>query len=244
MRGLWLLAAAAVLPVPAGPLPGQGAGDGAWHVVNERGTVSVQPVPHGAYQALPLSTLVSVGAQVSYGRGTVDVQLGAATLRFRIGSAEVGADPAPFRLEGEVYEDRGVVFVPLGFFRTFLPSASAGRVTVDAAAREIRGSVPLPAAIAAGSASRQPGAVFESVTWAVPDSLRDEPPRTRTRRTQRPRSILSRASSRRRPGARPRARKRRRPRKRPRVPPLPTVPRGSLRSRLRSVGRTRGMDGG
>ncbi|HET6762039.1 MAG TPA: stalk domain-containing protein, partial [Longimicrobiaceae bacterium] len=126
MRGLWLLAAAVVLPVPAGPLPGQGVG--AWHVVNERGTVAVQPVAHGAYQALPLSTLVSVGAQVSYGRGTVDVQLGAATLHFRIGSAEVQADSAPIRLEGEVYEEGGVVFVPLGFFRTYLPRASAGLV--------------------------------------------------------------------------------------------------------------------
>jgi len=122
MRGLWLLAAAAILPVPAGPLPGQGAG--AWHVVNERGTVAVQPVLHGAYQALPLSTLVSLGAQVSYGRGTADVQLGAATLHFRVGSAEVQGEGAPLRLEGEVYEEGGVVFVPLGFFRTHLGRAS------------------------------------------------------------------------------------------------------------------------
>jgi N-acetylmuramoyl-L-alanine amidase len=169
MRALWLMAAAALLPLPAGALPGQGPGT--WHVVNERGTVAVEPVLHGAYQALPLSTLVALGVEVSYVAGGAEATLDGVRLRFRAGSPEFSVGTASYRLEGEVYEQGGALYVPLGFFRDYLPRASADRVSVDGSARVIRGSVPL-----ARTAARASGTVFEHVTWAIPDSLRDDPP--------------------------------------------------------------------
>jgi N-acetylmuramoyl-L-alanine amidase len=163
VRGTWLMAAALLLPLPAGSLPGQGAP--AWRVVNERGTLSVAQARHGSFDALPIATLVSVGAQVSYGRGEVEALLGATTLRFRVGSDAFALGDSTFRLEGAVYEDRGAVYLPVGFFRDYLARASASRVTVDAPAREIRGSVPLPA-----RERPRPTGVFESVTWVAPDT--------------------------------------------------------------------------
>jgi N-acetylmuramoyl-L-alanine amidase len=169
VRGTWTILAALLLPLPAGSLPGQGT-PAAWRVVNDQGTVSVAEVRHGTFDALPVATLVSVGAQVSYGRGEVDAQLGGATLRFRVGSDRFTLGDSTFRMEGEVYEERGAVFLPVGFFRDYLPRASASRVSVDGPARVIRGSVPLPAR----ERPRTEGGVFESVTWVAPDTVAEK----------------------------------------------------------------------
>ncbi|MDB4947410.1 MAG: N-acetylmuramoyl-L-alanine amidase [Gemmatimonadetes bacterium] len=170
MRGLWLLAAAVLLPLPAERLPGQDPG-AAWRVVTDRGVLAVRQVRHGSFDALPLATLVSVGAEVSYGRGdVVEVRVGASALRFRVGSPDFALGDSTFHLEGAVYEDRGAVYLPVGFFRDFLPRASAGRVAVDARTLEIRGSMPQPQRVA-----RRETSVFESVKWAAPDTTAPTP---------------------------------------------------------------------
>jgi N-acetylmuramoyl-L-alanine amidase len=116
-----------------------------------------------------------VGAQLSYGRGEVEAQLGAATLRFRVGSDRFALGDSTFALEGEVYEDHGAMYLPVGFFRDYLPRASAARVSVDVPTRMIRGSVPLPARARSATAGTA-GGVFHSVTWVAPDTVADAPP--------------------------------------------------------------------
>ncbi|HEX8274235.1 MAG TPA: N-acetylmuramoyl-L-alanine amidase [Longimicrobiaceae bacterium] len=87
------------------------------------------------YAALPLSSLVSVGAEVAPRGDEVDVRLGGHELRFRVGSPTFSDGGEARRLADPVYAEDGVTFLPTQFFLEYLPRLG---VEVDAAARTIR----------------------------------------------------------------------------------------------------------
>jgi N-acetylmuramoyl-L-alanine amidase len=97
------------------------------------------------YAALPASVLVSVGAEVSYERNGLVVQVGAHQVAVASGAAQVTVDGTARPLAHAVYAEGGVVFLPVDFFRELLPGLTGGRVRVDVAGRTIRGSAARPA---------------------------------------------------------------------------------------------------
>jgi N-acetylmuramoyl-L-alanine amidase len=97
------------------------------------------------YAALPASVLVSVGAEVSYARDGVVVQVGVHQVAVANGAAQVTVDGTARPLAHAVYAEGGVVFLPVDFFRELLPGLTGGRVRVDVARRSIRGTAARPA---------------------------------------------------------------------------------------------------
>lgn len=141
LLGLLLLAA-----------PGHAQRAAAWKVENGRESVSVRPARGQGYEALPASSLLTLGAEVS-SRGTdVEVRLGEAELHFQVGS-RVFVQGAEFRhLPHPVYREQGVTYLPLYFFVEVLPTLG---VRVDPAARVIRGAVPARPAAASPAPPRR-----------------------------------------------------------------------------------------
>jgi N-acetylmuramoyl-L-alanine amidase len=108
------------------------------------------------YAALPASTLVSLGAELSYAGGDVVARFGARRVVFSPGAAAVTVDGAAHPLAEAVYDDGGVLYVPVSFFRDALPALSGGGLAVDAAGRVLRGALPAPAREPAVSAAPAP----------------------------------------------------------------------------------------
>lgn len=147
-----------LLAAPVAAAPGQGPGPGpAWHIVTEQGSRDVRETAVRGFAALPLSALVSLGAEVAYGRDGVSVHLGEHDLAFRVNSPEFRMGEASYRLASPVYEDDGVVYLPAQFFRDYLARAAGRLLSVDGAGRVIRvaetaprpASRPAPRAVAA-----------------------------------------------------------------------------------------------
>jgi N-acetylmuramoyl-L-alanine amidase len=138
------------LAAPAA-LPGQAQRD--WHLETGGQSATVrEAVPHG-YPALPVSALSSLGAELSFGRGTAAARWGAAEVTFRAGSGEVQTAAGTVVLRDPVFAAGGVLYVPTEFFAEHLQAASGGAVSVDPLARRARGepvraAVPAPAAVA------------------------------------------------------------------------------------------------
>ncbi|HET6230039.1 MAG TPA: N-acetylmuramoyl-L-alanine amidase [Longimicrobiaceae bacterium] len=128
-----LLTAAPLHAALAGQQPGE-----SWRVESARESLVVREETGRGYPALPLSTLVTLGAEVGYARDGVLARLGGFDLRFTVGSGEVHAGSATYRLANPVYEEGGAVFVPVQFFRDFLPVAVGAMVSVDGGARVLR----------------------------------------------------------------------------------------------------------
>ncbi|MEW5926649.1 MAG: N-acetylmuramoyl-L-alanine amidase [Gemmatimonadota bacterium] len=107
------------------------------------------------YAALPLSSLVSVGAEVAPRGDEVAVRLGGRELRFRVGSPFFSDGGEARQLVNPVYAEDGVTFLPTQFFVEHLPRLG---VEVDAAARTIRRSRTAagPAAPAPAEAAPEP----------------------------------------------------------------------------------------
>jgi N-acetylmuramoyl-L-alanine amidase len=139
---------------------------------------AVSEVRHRGYAALPVSALLSVGAQLGYGRGEVIARLGGHEVRFRHDSPGVLADGRALAMEGAVYVHDGVTYVPVEFFARVLPEVAPGMVTVDAAARRVRGD---PAALATGMVAA-PGPAARSAPPASPAPRAPEPARPGMRR--------------------------------------------------------------
>ncbi len=97
--------------------------------------MSVAAATGRGYAALPLSSLVSVGAEVGPSGDEVAVRLGGHELRFRVGSPLFTDGGQVRRLVNPVYAEDGVAFLPTQFFVEHLPGLG---VEVDAAARTIR----------------------------------------------------------------------------------------------------------
>ncbi len=148
-----LLLSFASAPAGLGAQPGQ-----PWTIESGPRSSQVNESTARGYAALPASVLVSVGAEVSYAREGVVVQVGAHQVAVANGAAQVTVDGTARPLAHAVYAESGVVFLPVDFFRELLPGLTDGRVRVDVARRSIR-----------GSAARQAGAVAatEEVTPAV-----------------------------------------------------------------------------
>ncbi|CAA9376250.1 MAG: N-acetylmuramoyl-L-alanine amidase, partial [uncultured Gemmatimonadetes bacterium] len=101
------------------------------------------------YPALPASVLVSVGAELSYARDGLVVQVGSHQVSIPTGSPRITVDGAARPLRNPAYEQGGVVYLPLEFFQEILPGLTEGKVLVDVAARSIRGIAPRATEMAA-----------------------------------------------------------------------------------------------
>jgi N-acetylmuramoyl-L-alanine amidase len=141
-RSLPFLFALALLPAA---LAGQPQRE--WRLETGTQTAMVrEAIPHG-YPSLPVSALSSLGAELSFGRGTAVARWGAAEVHFRAGSREVQAAGRAVTLRDPVYAAGGVLYVPTEFFVEHLQEATAGAVSVDPLARRARGE-PVAAAAA------------------------------------------------------------------------------------------------
>ena len=104
---------------------------------NGRESVSVPQARGEGYAALPLSALVSLGAEVSPSGDQVRAWLGELEFRFRVGSATFTVDGVERPLAHPVYRDDGVTFLPMQFFVEYLPAFGLP-VEVDAGTRTLR----------------------------------------------------------------------------------------------------------
>lgn len=174
---LFLLLAAA----SAAAVPGQDPG-AAWRLETERGPVTVRETDSRGFAALPVSALVSLGAQVAYRGDDVVVRLGGRELRFRPGAAAFTADGAARTLASPVYEEDGVVYLPAQFFREHLGEAAGALLSVDGARRVIRVAAGAPAAAVEAGAPPRRGTVAalagETVVGRVEEVYRPAPART------------------------------------------------------------------
>lgn len=130
-------AAQALLLVLAVLLPSQAAGQraNAWTVQDGSRAVPVAAAAGRGYAALPVSALVSAGAEVSPRGDGVEVKLGGRELSFRSGSPFFTDGGAVKQLVHPVYTESGVTYVPTQFFVEHLPGLG---VEVDASARTLR----------------------------------------------------------------------------------------------------------
>lgn len=107
----------------------------AWSVEGGARAVAVTPAVDRGYAALPVSALVSLGAEVGPLGDEVAVRLGGRELRFRPGSPLFADGGELRRLDHPVYLEDGVTWVPTQFFVEHLPALG---VEVDAARRTVR----------------------------------------------------------------------------------------------------------
>lgn len=128
--------------------------------------VAVTPAVGRGYAALPISALVSVGAEVAPTGDDVAVRLGGRELRFRPGSHLFTDGREVRRLPHPVYLEDGVTWVPTQFFVEYLPGLG---VEVDASRRTIR-RVRTAAAVPAAP-------VREETTSAAGEPRSDAAPR-------------------------------------------------------------------
>lgn len=162
LLGLLLALAGAAAPTPVS----QDSAD--WRVETPQETRVVRETAARGFGALPLSTLIVLGAQVSYTADGATARLGARDLHFRIGSADVATSAGVLRLANPVYEDDGVLLLPAEFFRLHLPVLGPPVLAVDAATRTLRrGTVA-----ALEEAPRPTAGVASSLQWAEPVPLR------------------------------------------------------------------------
>jgi N-acetylmuramoyl-L-alanine amidase len=152
-----------------------------WRIESGSYQAAVAESTARGYAALPASVLVGVGAEVSYGGAGVVVQVGARAIAIAPGSAEVRVDGAPRTLAHAVYEEGGVIFLPVQFFLDLLPALSGGEVAVDAAARSIRGTLPRASAtvqrrdVVASALGRRPPPPVDA---PAPPPAAEAPPRS------------------------------------------------------------------
>jgi N-acetylmuramoyl-L-alanine amidase len=139
-----------------------------WRLETPSHTASVGTVVGPGAEALPASVLVSLGAEIAYVRGGVDVAFGAHRLELRVGSPTVVVDGAARELTGPVFDQSGVIHVPTSFFNDVLPPLAGGTLVVDYPGRVLRGSLPRPAAGALAAAPSPPVAPPPPAAAAVP----------------------------------------------------------------------------
>lgn len=158
---------AAALSLASAPLPAQSR-PAVWRLDNGHAPVEVREAGARGYAALPVSALVSVGAQVAYAGDTAVVTLGAVEMRFVPGSADVAAGGRTVRLAHAVYDDEGSLYVPAEFFTADLADASGGVLQVSPSERTVHlvatqaqlasaQSAPADAAAAGGAGDAEPG---------------------------------------------------------------------------------------
>ncbi|HEX6372067.1 MAG TPA: N-acetylmuramoyl-L-alanine amidase [Longimicrobium sp.] len=127
-----------------------------WRLVLGGETSLVAEATARGYAAFPVSALMSLGAQLSYGGGEVTARFGAREIRFRVDSPEVLADGRALTMANPVYAADGVVFIPAEFLSAILPQAAGGAVLVDANARIVQADAAALSALAAAPAPVAP----------------------------------------------------------------------------------------
>jgi N-acetylmuramoyl-L-alanine amidase len=147
-----------LLPCHPGFLPAQPPPQ-TWRLVLGGETSLVAEATARGYAAFPVSALMSLGAQLSYGGGEVTARFGAREIRFRVDSPGVVADGRALMMANPVYAADGVVFIPAEFLSTILPQATSGAVSVDADARIVRVDAAALAAVPATPAPVAPAVV-------------------------------------------------------------------------------------
>jgi len=129
-----------------------------WRVETPSYTTRVGTVAGAGWEALPASVLVTLGAQIAYVSGGIDVAIGSHRLELRVGSPTVTIDGVPRTLPGPVFEQSGVIHVPTPFFNDVLQPLAAGTLVVDYPGRSLRGWVSRPQADALAAAPPPPPA--------------------------------------------------------------------------------------
>ncbi|HEU4559479.1 MAG TPA: N-acetylmuramoyl-L-alanine amidase [Longimicrobium sp.] len=117
----------------------------AWRLDGGRAPVEVREEATHGYPALPVSALVSLGAELAYAGGSVVARFGQVETRFTPGSAEIIVAGRAQTLSHPVYSDGGITFVPAEFFARFLGDASRGTLAVSADQRTVRKLAEVPA---------------------------------------------------------------------------------------------------
>jgi N-acetylmuramoyl-L-alanine amidase len=161
---LFAIAAPSTTALPAQPAPAS------WRLANGADAVAVAEATDRGYAAIPVSSLVNVGARVAYEGGEVIVRMGGRQFALRVDSPGVRVDGQPRMLASPTYSQGGVIYVPTAFL-SILGEMAGGAVSVDPAARTLRVD---PAALAS-AATRAP------VTASVPNpsAAPSTPPRRR-----------------------------------------------------------------
>jgi N-acetylmuramoyl-L-alanine amidase len=139
---LLALAPAAALPAQPGP---------PWQIQSGPTASRVAESRDRGYAALPASVLVTLGAEVGYGRDTLLVRVGSHQVALVGGTATVVVNGVERVLPHPVYSAGGVVYIPVEFFRQVLVGLTDGSLAVDVAGRSLRGSVPHPPATRAAA---------------------------------------------------------------------------------------------
>jgi len=153
-----LLLVAALLSLQNSPSLASQAARGPWRLDAGRAPATVREETGRGYPALPVSALVSLGAEVGYEGGSVVARFGAAETRFTPGSAEVSVAGRAVTLANPVYADGGVVYVPSEFFARHLGDASRGTLAVSADERTVRRGATVAADASVASAPNPPRA--------------------------------------------------------------------------------------
>ena len=123
---------------------------GFWRLEVGSESTAVPVANHHGYAAIPVGSLLSMGARVSYGRGQASVRLGGTELLLRVDSAHVLAGGTAHALPNRIYSADGVIYAPVELLSLVLPVTAAGLVSVDPQAQVVRADA---AAIAAALAA-------------------------------------------------------------------------------------------
>jgi N-acetylmuramoyl-L-alanine amidase len=143
MKHLPIVLLAAWLPVTAA-LGAQRTPEWRVDTPGRSGTVSTVVGPN--LEALPASVLVTLGAEIAYVRGGIDVALGQHRVELRLGDSTVTVDGQRRLHPGAVLEQDGMIFIPTWFFNDVLRPLSGGTLVVDYEGRVLFGTLPRPGA--------------------------------------------------------------------------------------------------
>ncbi|MGH7458807.1 MAG: N-acetylmuramoyl-L-alanine amidase family protein [Longimicrobiaceae bacterium] len=116
-----------------------------WTLIDGSRRLTVPEANSHGYPALPLSALVSVGAEVVSAGREMRVRFGDTEARFIPGLPFFVVGESGHQLVHPIYRDRGVVFLPVQFVTEYLSRFMDREVEVDAGQRTIRRLSPLVA---------------------------------------------------------------------------------------------------
>lgn len=132
----------------------------AWTLAGGRPAASIPETHARGYAAVPASALTGLGAELAAGRGELELRFGEHRVRLQPGSPFLLLDGSPRQLVHPVYEQGGVVYLPVQFLVEYLPQLSANAITVDVATRTLRrqAAAGAPATTAAAPRANPPAA--------------------------------------------------------------------------------------
>ncbi len=132
---LALLLGLAITPLAAAPAEAQQGG--AWTLGSGHAERTVPEARSRGYPAIPLSSLVALGVEIGSGRGEVSARLGGRELRFIPDSPFFRAGDTVYQLVHPVYQEDGVMYLPVQFLVDQLPILAGPSLVVEQAERRI-----------------------------------------------------------------------------------------------------------